>query len=181
MTCDKDCLHCGFEDCINDEFTPEELRQAEELIQDHTLSRKEQRRKDYRAEWLAKNRERVNAQNRAYYADHREQCKASARAYYAAHREDIAAKRKAYEAANRERIAARKKAWRQANREKINEYKRAYKARKRAEHGNIPGESGPPAARVAGGERGLQNRCPAPGGHFVGLLLFGAEIRENRR
>ena len=134
MICDKDCLHCGFEDCINDEFTQEELRQAEELIQDHTLSQKQKRRKDYRAEWHAKNRERVNAQSRAYYAAHREQCKASASAsaYYAAHREDIAEKRKAYEAANRERIAARKKAWRQANREKWNEYQRAYKARKRA-------------------------------------------------
>lgn len=132
MICDKDCLHCGFEDCINDEFTQEELRQAEELIQDHTLNQKQKRRKDYRAEWLAKNRERVNAQNRAYYAAHREQCKANARAYYAANREAIAEKRKAYEAANRERIAARKKSWWQANREKWNEYQRAYKARKKA-------------------------------------------------
>ena len=132
MICDKDCLHCGFEDCINDEFTPEELQKAEQTILDHTLSRRQQQRKAYRTAWLAKNRERVNAQNRAYYAAHREQCKANARAYYAANREAIAEKRKAYEAANRERIAARKKAWRQANREKMNEYQRAYKARKRA-------------------------------------------------
>jgi hypothetical protein len=53
---------------------------------------------------------------------------------------------------------------------------------KEVEDGRIlSGKGSSSAARVPGGQRGLQNRRAAAGGDPVGLLLFGAESREDRR
>ena len=82
MICDKDCLHCGFEDCINDEFTPEELQKAEQTILDHTLSRQQQQLKAYRTAFFrAANRERIAARKKAWRQANREKMNEYQRAY----------------------------------------------------------------------------------------------------
>lgn len=72
--CDKDCLHCQYPDCINDEMDAEDWRQAREI--ENYLREK-------------------TAAERAIAAKQRE--------YYEANRESIAAKQREYREANRER------------------------------------------------------------------------------
>lgn len=60
MICDKDCFHCKFNDCINDEIEPE-------VIDEKTL------------------RKRKNVAE--YYRTHKEKCLARSKRWREAHRE----------------------------------------------------------------------------------------------
>ena len=108
MKCNRDCFHCPFEDCIEDELTHEDYR-AEAMIEKEFLFPKTAKQKKIAA---------------------------GQKAYYEANREKIAAGKKAYYEANREKIAAGQKAYREANREKYNAYMREYMLKKREAKAN---------------------------------------------
>ena len=101
--CDKDCLNCVFDDCINDEMDAGDYAAARELERDFIFPKTA--------------RQESNA--------------AKKKAYYEENRESIAAKRKAYREENREAIAAYKKAYYKENREEWNAYMREYQRKKR--------------------------------------------------
>ena len=100
--CDKDCLHCPYPDCINDEMDAEDWRQARE-IEEYVRPK--------------------TAAERAIAAKKRE--------YREANRESIAAKKREYYEANRESIAAKQREYYEANRERYNDYMRRYMAERR--------------------------------------------------
>ena len=100
MICDRDCLNCKFEDCIEDELTLEDRRnlaamEAELLF---PKTRKERRTAAYK---------------KAYYEAHRDEIAAYGKAYYEAHKDEIAANKKAYREAHKDEIAAYGKAYRE--------------------------------------------------------------------
>ena len=80
--CNKDCLHCPYPDCINDDLDYEDYKAASELEREIILPRTAKQRK-------------VAARKKAYYE---------------ANREKVAAQHKAYREANREKVAAQQKA-----------------------------------------------------------------------
>lgn len=65
----------------------------------------------------ARDKEKLQARNRAYQQAHREEIRAKSQVYYAAHREDERARCRAYYAAHREEICARVNARRGAKRD----------------------------------------------------------------
>ncbi len=79
--CNKDCLHCPYPDCINDDLDYEDYKAAAQIEREIILPRTAKQRK-------------VAAQKKAYYE---------------ANREKVAAQHKAYREANREKVAAQKK------------------------------------------------------------------------
>ena len=80
--CNKDCLHCPYPDCINDDLDYEDFKAAAELEREIILPRTAKQRK-------------VAARKKAYYE---------------ANREKVATYQKAYREANREKLAAQQKA-----------------------------------------------------------------------
>ena len=80
--CNKDCLHCPYPDCINDELDYGDYKAAAELEREIILPRTAKQRK-------------VAARKKAYYE---------------ANREKVATYQKAYREANREKLAAQQKA-----------------------------------------------------------------------
>ena len=93
--CNRDCLRCVFDDCINDTLTAADYRAAREL--DEFIRPKTRREKQ------------IAAKHREYYEANREQIAAYQREYYEANREQIAARKREYYEANREQIAAKQK------------------------------------------------------------------------
>ena len=70
--CDKDCLHCPFPDCINDEMDAEDWRQAreiEEYVRPKTAAERAIAAKQ--REYREANRERYNDYIRRYMAERR--------------------------------------------------------------------------------------------------------------
>lgn len=100
MICNKDCEHCRFDDCINDEMDAQDYEQAErrdELCMSKTkkLQREQNRQKYHR------HKERYKAYSREYYLKHKEESKTYHLKYNAVHRLKIAAQKKEYAKRNR--------------------------------------------------------------------------------
>lgn len=98
MICDKDCEHCKFDDCINDEFSDADFAEAERVfhaflqsglkrkrhrkpLTEEQKQKKAVRRKEYRerncerikrekAQWYQDNKASVRAQQMEYRAKH---------------------------------------------------------------------------------------------------------------
>ena len=102
--CNKDCFHCPYPDCINDDMDHEDYIEAAK--RDLELRSTPEKRK-------------VAAQQKAYRENNREKVAAQQKAYYKANREKLAAQKKAYRENNREKVAAQQKAYYKANREKL--------------------------------------------------------------
>ena len=113
MSCDKDCFHCIYEDCILDSLDHQDYLELSRIETDF-INPKTQKQKN------------VAAQQKAYYEANREKLTAYQKAYYEANREKVAAQQKAYREANREKVAAYQEAYYEANREKLTAYHRAY-------------------------------------------------------
>ena len=77
--CDKDCFHCQYPDCINDDMDHEDYVEAA------------QRDKELRS---TPEKRKVAAQKRAYYEANREKVAAQQRAYREANREKVAAQQR---------------------------------------------------------------------------------------
>jgi 5-methylcytosine-specific restriction endonuclease McrA len=99
-----------------------------------------------RHEYVAKNREQVNARGRARYKENPEPIKAKRREYVAEHHEEVKAQKRAHHAANAEQINAKRHADYVANPEPKKAYGRIYyatnaerlRAEKRARRANNP-------------------------------------------
>ena len=94
--CNKDCLHCPYPDCINDDLDYEDYKAAAELEREIILPRTAKQRK-------------VATYQKAYREANREKVAARKKAYYEANREKLATYQKAYREANREKVAAQQK------------------------------------------------------------------------
>ena len=94
--CNKDCLHCPYPDCINDDLDYEDYKAAAQIEREIILPRTAKQRK-------------VAAQKKTYYEANREKVAAYQKAYREANREKVAAYQKAYREANREKVAAQQK------------------------------------------------------------------------
>ena len=79
--CNKDCLHCPYPDCINDDLDYEDYKAAAELEREIILPRTAKQRK-------------VAAQQKAYREANREKVAAQKKAYYEANREKVATQQK---------------------------------------------------------------------------------------
>ena len=119
--CNKDCLHCPYPDCINDDLDYEDYKAAAELEREIILPRTAKQRKvaTYQKAYREANREKVAARKKAYYEANREKVATYQKAYREANREKVATYQKAYREANREKVATYQKAYYEANREKV--------------------------------------------------------------
>jgi len=144
MICDKDCLHCKYPDCINDELDLADYQELDWLEKEIILPKTEaQRQKVARKKaYYEANREKVAAYMKAYREENRDKIAAYMKAYREENRDKIAARKKAYQEANRDKIAAQQKAYREANRDKINQRKRERYQQKKAAPGGATPESG---------------------------------------
>ena len=106
--CNKDCLHCPYPDCINDDLDYEDFKAAAQIEREIILPRTAKQRK-------------VATYQKAYYEANREKVAAQQKAYREANREKVAAYQKAYYEANREKGAAQQKA-NQKYRERSRDY-----------------------------------------------------------
>jgi len=117
--CNKDCLHCPYEDCINDQLDYDDYCELERLDKDfvHPKSRKQLME---------------TARKQVYYEENREGVCQKKRSYYDANREKIHARQRIYYANNKERLIAYHHAYYQDNRDKALAYQRAYREAKRS-------------------------------------------------
>ena len=92
--CNKDCFHCPYPDCINDEMDHDDY--IESAARDKELRSTPEKRK-------------LAAKQKAYREANRTEIAAKKKAYREANRSEIAAKKKAYYEANRTEIAAKQK------------------------------------------------------------------------
>ena len=125
--CNRDCLHCIYDDCICDEMTAEDWRQARQI--DEYARPKTAREKAiaaYQREYYEANREAIAAYQREYREANKEAIAAKQREYYEANREAIAAKQREYREANKEAIAAKQREYREANKDAIAAKQREY-------------------------------------------------------
>lgn len=75
MLCDKNCFSCKWDDCINDEITPNDTKEIEEMDK-WLFPEEEKRKKHYRdnreyyreknREWHRKNRDKATARKREW-------------------------------------------------------------------------------------------------------------------
>lgn len=100
MICDRNCEHCQYDDCINDEMDMEDYRQAD-LRDELCMSKQELRKKE---------------ENHNRYMRRRQQQLAYSRSYYRAHKEEVAIYHKVYNAQHRERLNAQKREYEKRNR-----------------------------------------------------------------
>ena len=72
--CNKDCLHCPYPDCINDDLDYEDYKAAAQIEREIILPRTAKQRKvaTYQKAYYEANREKVAAQRKAYYETNRE-------------------------------------------------------------------------------------------------------------
>lgn len=113
MICDRDCLHCVFEDCIvPDDWEPtaDEIRQSEQTDRDAWRYNCEA---DYDGE--AAKRKRISDSKRRYYLEHRAECLAYQKAYSDGHKTERSQRNRAYYEANKNRINARRQDLRRKN------------------------------------------------------------------
>jgi len=108
MICDRDCFHCQYSDCVNDDLTAEELKLSNirDKKSDVTLS------DDYRTRWAQLNpvRNRENKQN--HYQNNKDRYKLQHQIYYQLHKEELNRKRKERYEVNREYELGRQKEYR---------------------------------------------------------------------
>ena len=132
-TCDRDCFHCPYPDCIRDDISPEERTQLQAL--DQTLS--EKRKKKLSPEAQARAREK----SLQYYYDHKAERQAYNKAWRQRNRERHREASLRWEKENPDRVRAIQRRGyikRMANetpeqREKRLAYQAAYRAAKRKE------------------------------------------------
>ena len=103
--CDKDCFHCPYDDCINDEMEYSDYAELKEIEKDSREHKTPKKQRDYYKEYYRENRERNLQVDKEYYQSHREERKEYSRRYS---RE------------NKERKAAYLREWRRARKEKVN-------------------------------------------------------------
>lgn len=92
--CDRNCFSCIYEDCVNNEFTEddmEKLNEAEilagivsdkELYEKDRYSRHREKQLAYHKDYYKRNRERLKEKRRQYYRKNREACLAAQKDYY---------------------------------------------------------------------------------------------------
>lgn len=71
MVCDKDCFHCPYDDCINDDITYEDFKSEQEIdkiigIRKPMDGRLQAQQKEY----YQRNKERIQAQRKEYRECH---------------------------------------------------------------------------------------------------------------
>ena len=100
--CDKDCLNCRFDDCINDEMDAQDYQESD--------------RRDKLCQSEAKRK--MRAKNKAAYEKRRADKLAYARDYYQKHKEEAMEYQRRYRAdeANRKRANAVRRKWERRNR-----------------------------------------------------------------
>ncbi len=115
MKCNRDCLNCIYDDCIEDDnasLSYEELKQArdeererkieEEIADPNTpysrkvyLINREDRKKSYK-KYYREHAKEIAEKHRRYNHEHEAECKARAKRYYQENREIIIARQKEY-------------------------------------------------------------------------------------
>ena len=113
MICDRDCLHCRFDDCIvpdDWELTADEIRQAEQTDREAWRFNCEA---DYDGEEAK--RKRAAEVKRRYYLLHRAECLAYQKAYADDHRAQRNETNRAYYEAHKDRINERRRELRKKN------------------------------------------------------------------
>ena len=81
LRCNKDCFHCPFPDCINDDLDHEDYKELARIEREEIFTKTEKQRK-------------VAAAQKAYREANREKVAAAQKAYYEANREKVAAAKK---------------------------------------------------------------------------------------
>lgn len=73
IKCDKDCLNCKYEDCIEDRISKEEWDAQDELDKEF-LGKKSKiiDRREYQHQYYLKRKEELNAKSRQYFQDNKE-------------------------------------------------------------------------------------------------------------
>jgi transcriptional regulator with XRE-family HTH domain len=102
MICNKDCEHCPYPDCINDEMDWDDYEASEE--RDKLLK--------------VKDSAPTKTQKESYYKRNREACLARCKEHYKNHSEQYREYRKKYYAENRERILLRQRIYDHMRRKK---------------------------------------------------------------
>ena len=87
--CNRDCFHCPYEDCINDELLPEDY-QVEKEIDLLSGAREYKTPKAIRAsnkKYREENKEKVAARNKKYREENKEKVAAAQKKYYEENKE----------------------------------------------------------------------------------------------
>lgn len=90
MICNRDCQHCEFEDCIEDESTAEEMRLSDNRDKQVNIILSD----DYRIRWVQRNKERNRLNKQKYYIEHKEQLRERQNIYYQEHHAELMKKAK---------------------------------------------------------------------------------------
>ena len=80
LTCNKDCFHCIYSDCIID-ILPSERNRINAYRQEH----KEEIRA-YQKKYQQKHKEEIRAHKKKYYQEHKQEIKARQKIYYQEHK-----------------------------------------------------------------------------------------------
>ena len=115
--CNRDCFHCPYEDCINDEMRLEDYQEGKEL---ELISGA----KGYNTS------ESHRAAQKKYYEENREKEAAYQKQYREENKEKVAAYRKKYYEENKEKVAAYSKKYYEENKEKWKEYNQKSRQKK---------------------------------------------------
>lgn len=104
--CNRDCFHCPYEDCINDEMRLEDYQEGKELelisgAKEYNTS--ESHRAAYRKKYYEENREKEAAYQKQYREKNKERLAATKKKYYEENKEKLAAYSKKYYEENKEK------------------------------------------------------------------------------
>lgn len=124
MICDMDCLHCKFNDCINDSSSVTDNERRLSRVIENSIKREREPHPDMTRyihnrvdkEDYERARNREYERKRKYSPKRKEQ----KRKQYLRHKEEKLAYQKSYYERNKEEILARQKAYYEANKEEIN-------------------------------------------------------------
>ena len=119
--CDKDCFHCPFDDCINDEMDSQDYAEAADRDRKLNCTEKGKQSVEAQRKYYRKNREKILAYQRAYYAKHREECAAYRKAYYEENREKLIAQAIARREIRRSQGSNKDNEWQKRTRERNRE------------------------------------------------------------
>ena len=81
MRCNRDCLHCIYDDCIEDELTAQDYRDLTEIDSDilHPKTPRQRKIAAYKREYYEANREQIAAYKREYMRAYRRRKKLAGR------------------------------------------------------------------------------------------------------
>ena len=130
--CNRDCFHCPYEDCINDELLLEDY-QVEKEIDLLSGARGYKTPKAIRAaqkQYREENKEKVAARNKKYREENKEKVAAYSKQYREENKEKVAAYKKQYREENKEKVAAYRKKYYEENKEKWKEYNQKSRQKK---------------------------------------------------